>query len=85
MARPLGPIAQAALQALEGGPLAVRDLCAQLQVPERRMKNICHRLIRRERIIVARRERRQGARRPLCLYTLADRRGTYVDLLGVWR
>lgn len=85
MARPLGPIAQAVLHALQDGPLAARDLSAQLQVPERRMKDVCHHLTRRKRIVITRRERRRGARRPLYLYALAASRGTYVDLLGAWR
>lgn len=72
MARPLGEVAQAALEALTEGPLMARDLSNALKVPERTMKNICHRLVSSGHARVAGSYTSAHARRPVALYSLPE-------------
>jgi predicted ArsR family transcriptional regulator len=68
MSRPPDPKTTQALEALLEQPMTARDLCLRLGLPERTVKNICHRLVSRGQVQVVRRQRIPQARRPVACY-----------------
>lgn len=68
MARPTDSKTQAALETLRHQPMTARELCATLGLPERTVKDICHRLVARGQVQVVQKQRHKHARRPVACY-----------------
>lgn len=85
MARPPDPKTCAALEALREQPMTARELGARLGLPERTVKNICHRLVGRGFVQVVQKQRQAHARRPVACYgqPAAVDRGLWLSSL--WR
>ncbi|ODS76289.1 MAG: hypothetical protein ABS43_01715 [Bordetella sp. SCN 67-23] len=88
--RPRGEISETIIELVSERPMAVRELAARMAVPVRRVEVTCSRLVAAGHIAPVRKERMQGARRPLAVYgparlTDAIALLRFTSLAGLWR
>lgn len=87
MARPIGPVSLAVMEALRSGPLSMADLSAQLLVPSQQMEQACHRLRVRGDIQIVTHIRGDLCRRPVALYALSpvlSRSHGLTEVMAAW-
>lgn len=85
MARPADPKTCAALEALQEKPMTARELGACLGLPERTVKDICHRLVTRGQVRVLQKQRQAHARRPVACYGPPTAADSGMWLSSLWR